>query len=108
MAQLRQDYNQFTQRNVAVIAVGPDSKQSFRDYWQANDIPFIGLADPEHESARHYDQEVNLLKLGRMPAQMIIDKNGIVRYVHYSNSMSDIPDNRGILVKIDDIKRESA
>jgi peroxiredoxin len=108
MARLRQDYDEFVKRNVAVIAVGPDSKQAFCDYWQTHEIPFIGLADPQNEVARLYEQEVNLLKLGRMPAQMIIDKAGIVRYVHYANSMSDIPDNREILEKIDQIENEGA
>jgi peroxiredoxin Q/BCP len=103
MAQLRRDYAEFEKRNVAVIAVGPDSKQSFKDYWQEHDLPFIGLADPEHEAARKYEQEVNLLKLGRMPAQLIIDMDGIVRYVHYANSMSDIPEDQAILARIDAI-----
>ena len=108
MARLRLDYDEFDKRNVAVIAVGPDGQQAFRDYWQTHDIPFIGLADPQNEVARLYEQEVNLLKLGRMPAQLIIDKTGIVRYVHYSNSMSDIPENREILEKIDGIESGSA
>lgn len=104
MAQLRQDYAEFEERNVAVIVVGPDSKQKFKDYWQEHNIPFIGLADPGHEAAREYEQEVNLLKLGRMPAQLLIDKDGIVRYVHYAGNMSDIPENAEILTRIDQIK----
>jgi peroxiredoxin len=74
MAQLRQDYPQFVQRETAVIAVGPDSQQDFIKFWDHNQIPFIGLADPEHVVAKLYDQEVTLLKFGRVPAQMIIDK----------------------------------
>ncbi len=107
MAQLRQDYDAFVQRDTAVIAVGPDSKKDFQDYWEEHDIPFIGLADPDHQVAKQYDQEVNILRFGRVPAQMIIDKNGTVRYVHYSDSMSDIPENEDILDKLDDINKES-
>ncbi|QRN82582.1 redoxin domain-containing protein [Chloroflexota bacterium] len=107
MAQLRQDYALFTQRNVAVIAVGPESVYKFKTYWDENDLPFIGLADPEQTAARRYEQEINLFKLGRMPAQIIIDKGGIVRYAHYSNSMSDIPHNEEILAVIDEIAGES-
>jgi len=103
MAQLRQDYEAFVERDTVVIAVGPDSKQAFKDYWADNDMPFIGLADPEHQVAKQYDQEVNLLKFGRIPAQMIIDKQGIARFVHYSNSMSDIPANQDILNMIDEL-----
>lgn len=103
MAQLRQDYKEFVDRETEVIAVGPDTKKAFVDFWEENDMSFIGLADPDHEAAKLYDQEVNLLKLGRIPAQMIIDKQGIIRYVHYSNSMSDIPDNVDMLNLIDEI-----
>lgn len=38
-----------------------------------------------------------LFKLGRMPAQMLIDKSGILRFVHYGGSMADIPPNTEIL-----------
>jgi peroxiredoxin Q/BCP len=107
MAQLRQDYTLFTQRNIAVIAVGPESAYKFKTYWEENELPFIGLADPEQTAARRYEQEINLFKLGRMPAQIIIDKAGIVRYAHYSNSMSDIPSNEEILAVIDRIIEES-
>jgi peroxiredoxin Q/BCP len=106
MAQLRQDYAQFEERQVAVIAVGPESIQKFKSYWQENDLPFIGLADPEQTAARRYEQEINLFKLGRMPAQIIIDQAGIVRYAHYSNSMADIPENEEILDVIDRIAAE--
>ncbi len=103
MAQLRQDYDEFVERNTEVIAVGPDSQKAFQNFWKEKDIPFIGLADPDHQVAKKYDQEVNLFKFGRMPAQIIIDKEGIVRYVHYSNSMSDITENKEILKILDEI-----
>ncbi len=38
-----------------------------------------------------------------MPAQVIIDKNGMVRYVHYGNEMSDIPDNAELLALLDEM-----
>jgi peroxiredoxin Q/BCP len=41
-----------------------------------------------------------------MPAQIIIDQAGIVRYAHYSNSMADIPENEEILDVIDRIAAE--
>jgi len=107
MAQLRQDYQEFVDRDTVVIAVGPDSQQAFISFWEQNDIPFIGLADPDNQVARKYDQEVNLFKLGRVPAQLIIDKTGVVRFVHYANSMSDIPEDEVILEKIDQINAEN-
>jgi peroxiredoxin Q/BCP len=46
---------------------------------------------------------VNLFKLGRMPAQVLIDKVGVARYVHYGHSMSDIPANEELLALGDEI-----
>ena len=108
MAQLRQDYQEFVDRDAEVIVVGPDSESSFRDFWQREDTPFIGLADPTHTVALRYGQEVKLLKLGRMPAMMIIDKAGQVRHKHYGDAMSDMPPNPQILAILDTLNQEEA
>jgi peroxiredoxin Q/BCP len=50
-----------------------------------------------------YGQQVNLFKLGRMPAQVLIDKAGIARYVHYGHDMTDIPENAELLALADEI-----
>jgi peroxiredoxin Q/BCP len=57
-------------------------------------------------SGDSYGQEVNLFKLGRMPAQVIVDKAGRARYVHYGHSMSDIPPNAELLGLLDRINQE--
>ena len=106
MAQLRQDYQEYTARQTEVIVVGPENKEAFAKYWQENSLPFIGLPDPKATVLKRYGQEVNLFKLGRMPAQVIVDKTGLVRYVHYGHSMSDIPDNCELLDLLDQLNRE--
>ncbi len=103
MAQLRHDHTEFTSREVAVVVVGPENAQGFSDYWQKESLPFIGLPDPKASVLKLYGQEVNLFKLGRMPAQVLIDKQGIARFVHYGHSMSDIPSNEEILSLVDEI-----
>jgi peroxiredoxin Q/BCP len=97
MAQLRQDYDKFQKLNTKIIVVGPENAEAFSRYWQEHDLPFIGLPDPGATVLRAYGQEVNLFKLGRMPAQVLIDKAGIARFAHYGHSMSDIPDNQELL-----------
>ncbi len=97
MAQLRQDYDQFLAHQATVIVVGPESPKAFENYWKSNDLPFTGLPDPKASVLKLYGQEVNLFKLGRMPAQVIVDREGMVRYVHYGHSMSDIPANDELL-----------
>jgi len=83
------------------VVVGPETIDAFQQFWETEDLPFIGLADPKHTVLKRYGQEVNLFKLGRMPAQVIIDRDGVVRYVHYGHSMSDIPPNEEILQLLD-------
>jgi len=93
MAQLRQDYEKFSRQEAEVIIIGPESVEAFKNYWYKEDLPFIGLPDPGHSVLKLYGQKLNIFKLGRMPAQVTVDKNGIARYVHYGHSMSDIPAN---------------
>jgi peroxiredoxin len=103
MAQLRQDYERFQERDTEIVVVGPEDANAFREYWQSQDLPFVGLPDPEHTVLKRYGQEINLFKLGRLPAQVIVDKEGTARYVHYGHSMSDIPANSELLALLDEL-----
>jgi len=106
MAQLRQDYAQFVQRNAEIVAIGPEDQRAFAQWWQEHDMPFVGLSDPEHSVGNLYGQEVNPVKLGRMPAQFVIDRQGHIRYQHYSNAMWDIPADEDILHLLDQLNDE--
>ena len=97
MAQLRHDYDKFVAQETEIVVVGPDNEKAFLEYWQKNDLPFIGLPDPSHSVLKLYGQEVKLFKYGRMPAQVTIDKKGLARFVHYGHDMTDIPTNEEIL-----------
>jgi len=97
MAQLRQDYPQFVEREAEVIVVGPEDQAAFVKEWEKQEFPFVGIPDPEQAIANVYGQQVKLLKLGRMPALMVIDKAGQIIYTHYGASMQDIPKNQEIL-----------
>lgn len=102
---MRQDHTEYASRDVAVVVVGPENAEEFAAYWQKESLPFIGLPDPKASVLKLYGQEVNLFKLGRMPAQVLIDKEGIARFVHYGHSMSDIPGNEEILALVDEINQ---
>lgn len=86
------------------MVVGAENRDKFAKYWEEHDLPFVGLPDPTHSVLKLYGQEVNLFKFGRMPAQVLIDENGIARYVHYGHSMADIPENVELLDLIDTLK----
>jgi peroxiredoxin len=104
---MRDHYAEFTARGIEIVAVGPDDMQAFQNYWAKENIPFVGLPDPDHEVAKLYRQEVNIFKLGRMPLNSVLDLDGRIRYVHFGSSMSDIPDNETFLNVIDQLNASS-
>lgn len=103
MAQLRQENDEFVKRETVVVVVGPDDAKAFTEYFTEKSLPFIGLPDPKHEVLRLYGQQVKIFKFGRMPAQVLIDKAGVARFVHYGHSMQDIPPTDEMLALIDNL-----
>lgn len=93
MMQLHQDYDKFLEKDTKIVVIGPENANKFKDYWEENNLKFYGIPDEKKSVLKLYEQKVNLFKLGRMPAQMLVDKEGGLRYIHYGHSMQDIPEN---------------
>jgi peroxiredoxin len=108
MAQLRQNYEKFKALGAEVIVVGPDHQVEFADYWSEHNLPFPGIPDPAHKVLDRYGQQFNLLRLGRMPAQAVIDAQGTLRFIYYGSSMMDIPDIDEMLDIISQLQLEAA
>ncbi len=106
MAQLRQDYGQFTARGAEILVVNPEGVAEVKAFAESQGLPFPMLVDPGHEVANRYGQEVNLLKLGRMPALAVLDREGVVRYEHRAGSMMDTPKNSDVLAVLDRLNAE--
>lgn len=101
MAQLRQDWQEFSAAGIAILVAGPETREKFKEFWDNKQLPFIGLPDPDKILLNAYTQEFKLLQLGRMPAQFLIDTKGIVRMAHYGSSMKDILDNKTVLHSVE-------
>jgi len=101
MAQLRRRHDEIVERGARVVVVGPEGPDAFRKYWRKEDMPFLGLPDPAHEVLRLFGQEFKILRLGRMPAQVVVDRDGTVRAAWYGSSMSDIPSVEELLEVLD-------
>ena len=43
-----------------------------------------------------------------MPAQVVVGKDGRVRYVQYGHSMADIPPNEELFGLLDELNREGS
>jgi peroxiredoxin len=103
MAQLRHDFFEFVKREAVVLVIGPEDAEAFKVYFTENSLPFTGLPDPSHSVLKLYGQQINLFKFGRMPAQVLVDKDGTARFVHYGHDMTDIPSNEDMLRLIDSL-----
>jgi peroxiredoxin Q/BCP len=101
MVQLRHDYPEFTARGAEVIVLGPESPAEFRSFWLKASMPCPGVPDPHHTVLNRYGQEFSLLKFGRMPAQLLVDMDGLIRYSHYGGSMSDITSHQTLFTLLD-------
>jgi len=108
MAQLRQDHAEFVARDIEVVVIGPEDARAFAEYFRRESLPFVGLPDPGASVLKLYGQEVNLFKLGRMPAQVFVDKAGIARFAHYGHNMSDIPTTQEMLALGEEINSPSS
>jgi peroxiredoxin len=106
MAQLRQDYHKFKEKQAEIIAIGPEDAKAFAEYWRKEKMPFTGIPDHKHVVAGLYGQKVNPLKFGRMPALIVVDKEGKIRHEHYGESMSDIVSNQDVLSLLDKLNKE--
>jgi hypothetical protein len=49
--------------------------------------------DPSKKVPKMLKQEIKLIKGGRMPGLLILDKAGIIRFAYFGESMHDIPKN---------------
>ncbi len=108
MAQLRQDYQMFLDRNAEIIAVGPEGPEEFTKWWREHQMPFIGIPDPKHDIARLYNQQFKLLRGGRLPAMAVIDTKGDIRLMHYADLPSDIPTDEDVISLLDKLIKENA
>ena len=101
MAQLRQDYGKFTQRGAEILVINPEDADQVAKFWNQERLPFPGLVDAEHKVADEYGQKVSLLRMGRLPSLMVIDRDGNIAYAHQGGMMNDIPENREVLAVLD-------
>ena len=97
MAQLRDASEDYARSDTLVLIVAPESAEAFQKMWKAENVTFIGLPDPSYYVLKTYSKQAYLFKLGRVPTQILIDKQGFVRYAHFGHAPTDIPSNEEIL-----------
>lgn len=103
MVQMGRDYKEFVNRNAEVVILGPNSPESFQRTWDIEELSMIGLSDPDSSVANSYHQEVKFMRMGRLPALLVLDQKGIIRFLHFGKSMTDIPENSQVFQILDEI-----
>lgn len=104
MLQLQQDIEKFKAKGVKIIAVCPEKEDKVDAFIKKNNCTFDFLSDSDHKHADKYGQKVKLLKLGRMPAQILMDKDEKIIFSHFANNMKAIVENDEVLEKIKQIR----
>jgi peroxiredoxin Q/BCP len=105
---MKNDFEKFSSRNTAVVVIAPHRAEKVKVFWSDEDLPFIGVPDPDGRLGKLYGQEWNALKLGRMPALFIVDIGGNLALAHYGQNMSDIPAAEELLKILDKIPNQPA
>ena len=60
---MKGDIKQFTDRNTQIVVIAPHEKARVRAYWEKNNLPYIGIPDPDGTLGKLYGQEWTLIKL---------------------------------------------
>ncbi len=106
LTQLRWDAPAFEARRTVILAIAPDRPEQVRLYWEREELPFPGFADPDHRVASLYRQNVDLFRGGRLPSIVMVDRRGQIRYRYDGASAPDLPANEILLAELDRINRE--
>lgn len=102
---MRDDYRAFRNAGAEIVVVTRHDAKRMRTYWAENKLKYLGIPDPKGTLTKRYGQQWQLFKLGRMPAQFVIDCQGKLAHTHYGSSMSDIPENAKMLKLLQGLPR---
>ena len=98
---MKKDLGEFAARKATVVVVAPQDAQRVKEYWKEAGLSYLGIPDEDGRLAHLYGQEWKALKLGRMPAMFVIDREGRLAFARFGKNMSDIPTDQEILKVLD-------
>ena len=96
-ATLRKDLEKFEAEDGFLYPILADKEKNAKKMEEKYARKYPVFYDESKEIPDMLNQEVKLLKLGRMPGLLIVDKKGIIQYAYYGENMHDIPENDEIL-----------
>ncbi len=107
LAQLRRDIEAFEARHAVILIIDPDRPEQIREYFEREALPFPGFADADNYVASLFHQKVDVYRKGRLPAVVLLDREGRIRYHYNGTSAPDIPTVKTLLAELDRINQDS-
>ena len=94
---LRRDFDKFKELDGYLFPILAERENNAKKMEEKYTKNYAVFYDKSKKVVSMLKQEVIPKKLGRMPALLIVDKMGIIRYAYYGDDMTDIPENEVIL-----------
>jgi peroxiredoxin len=102
MAQLRQDYQKFTDLNTKILVMVPNGPKMIERHIKQFKTPYRILTVKGSKVAAQYFQVRKFFAIGT-PTVFLVNQNGEIIYAHYANSLLTEPDNNEPLKLLSDL-----
>ena len=103
LCEMRDDWDEFASRGVAVLPISVDSTYALKEYQQKYGLKVDLLSDFKREVTRLYGV-LNEERFFANRAYFLVDPTGIVRWAHVETSPSHKRSNAEILSEVDRLK----
>ena len=101
---MRNDFQRFKDAGAQIVVIAPHTAEKVKGYWEKENLPFVGIPDPEGILGKRYGQQWSLIRLGRMPALFVVDRKGDIAFAQYATNMADIPGNAYLINLLKELK----
>lgn len=101
----RDNYTEFTGRDIAILGISTDSVDSHRKFGEKNSLPFTLLSDHDKQVSRLYDA-MDFLGMSKR-AYVLVDENGTVRLSFNDLLPLFYQSTRDLLAKIDGMRPDA-
>ena len=105
---MRDEHARFETAGAPVAVVVRERSERLRGHWASLRLPFVCVPDPDGRIAAAWGQQWRLVRLGRLPAQFVVARDGRVAFAHYSRDMTDIVSEAVILDVVQRLGRSLA
>lgn len=92
MAQLRHEYEKFTDLNAKILVMVPNGPFMIKRYLKNNPTPYTILTDKRSQVAGRYLQIKQFFAFGT-PTVFVVNQEGKIAYTYYAHSLIEEPGN---------------